>query len=371
MARKKRGQKKGKLKKMFVPRNLFIILLIIAIIFSGLNIAEAKGWLIPKQPTFEIEDGVINLDSLSLEQKIAQMVIVSGLKDNYVPWRRMQIGGIHLFALQTENIFNNTIIDFQYEMPIPFFVTADLEGCITPFGHIKNFTAASEVKSLGEAFEKGFREGEFLKRLGFTLNFAPVVDLDDKVWNCRTYPGNEDKIAEYAQAYVLGLQNQGIIGTAKHYPGKTLVGKDPHKLIVAAQIDGKDIFPYQYLSDRGDVKAIMVSHIISLGEINSKGVPAVVSKEVIDNLREDFDGLIISDEIHMLGLKSFFETVDEMYIAVFKGGSDIILNFDRNPNEVYRMIKIVAEAVENGEIDEDRIDASVTRILEAKEFRVR
>ena len=75
MVRKRRGQKKGKLKQLFVPKNLFIILLIITIIFSGLNIAEAKGWLIPKQPTFEIKDGVINLDSLSLEQKIAQMVI--------------------------------------------------------------------------------------------------------------------------------------------------------------------------------------------------------------------------------------------------------------------------------------------------------
>ena len=280
---------KSKKKRLRVQEIIFVILLVVAVILGSLSVAKAKGWLIPKQPQLEIIDGTINLDSMTLEQKIAQMIIVAGLKDNYYPWRNMQVGGIHLFALQTTNIFNNTIIDFQYGMPIHFFVTADLEGCITPFANIKNFTAASEIETVGEAYEKGFQEGEFLRSLGFNLNFAPVVDLHDDIWKCRTFPGDEKKIAELAQAYTQGLQSQQVIATVKHYPGKTLVVKDPHKFIVTAEIDKEDIYPYKYLLERRNVKALMVSHLITSGEIDSQNLPSVVSKEVIDKIKKDFN----------------------------------------------------------------------------------
>ena len=76
---------------------------------------------IPEQPLVYFTAKVIDLDSLTLEQKIAQMVIVVGAKENYlVTWKNMRLGGIHLFARQNEHIFNNTIIDFQNEMPIRF-----------------------------------------------------------------------------------------------------------------------------------------------------------------------------------------------------------------------------------------------------------
>lgn len=370
MVKKKREGVMKKKKEAGVHRKLFFILLVVAIILGGMNVVKAKGWLIPRQLGFEISGKVVDLDSLTLEQKIAQMIIVAGFSENYYPLRNMQVGGIHLYARQNVWIFNNTIVDFQYGMPIPLFVTADLEGCITPFANIRNFTATSEIKTIGEAFEAGFREGEFLKQMGFNLNFAPVVDLEDQIWKCRVFPGDEKQIAELAQSYILGLQDNGIIATAKHYPGKTLVMKDPHKFIVNAAIDERDIYPYQYLIEKGKIKAIMVSHVITSGEVDSEGVPSVVSKKVIDDIKSRFDGLIVSDEIHMLGLQNFYPSVDEMYVAVFKAGNDVILNFDRDPNEIYRMIQIVAEAVRAGEIPEEQIDASVAKILEVKGFAV-
>jgi len=359
-----------KKKRWSTERKLFVVLVSVVLILGIVAILKARGFFIPRQEMIQVENGVIDLSSLTLDQKIAQMIIVAGYRENYYPWRNMQVGGLHLFARQNERIFNNTIIDFQYEMNVPFFITADLEGCVTPFASIRNFTAASDIKTLGEAFEVGFRQGEFLHKLGFNLNFAPVVDLDDDIWKCRTFPGNATQIAEFAQAYTLGLQNNNVIGTAKHYPGKTLVVKDPHKFIVAAEIDADDTFPYDYLAERGDVKSIMVSHVISTGVVDSAGVPAVVSKQAIDELKEKYDGLIISDEIHMLGLKNFFNSLDEMYVAVYKAGNDIILNFDADPNEIYNMIQVVKRAVLNGEIPEEQIDASVTKILEAKGFFV-
>ncbi len=351
-------------------QKVFVILLIITLALGTFNLAKTKGWLIPEQPELTIIENTVHLDTMTLEQKIAQMVVGIGHRDNLVAWRNMQIGGIYLYSLGNFHIFNNTIIDFQYEMPIPFFITVDLEGCFNPFANFKNFSSAADVDTLGEAFEKGYKEGEFLNHMGVNLNFAPVVDLDDQIWKCRNFPGDEEWISEMAQAYTLGLQTQDVIATAKHYPGKTLVVKDPHKHLVAAEIVDEDIFPYKYLANKGDVKAIMVSHIITSGEVESEGVPSVVSEKVIGELREYYDGLIVSDEIHMLGLKNFYEDIDDMYVAVFKAGNDVILNFDKDPNEVYRMIQVIVKAVEDGEISEKQIDDSVTRILKAKNFKV-
>ena len=255
-------------------------------------------------------------------------------------------------------------------MPVPFFVTADLEGCISPFGFIRQFTAASDINTTDEAFQKGVEEGMFLHRLGFNLNFAPVVDLKDDIWKCRSFLGDEAKVAELAQAYLAGLQTQKVLGTAKHYPGKTLIVKDPHKYVVTAEIGRKDVYPYGYLVEKGEVKAIMVSHVISSGQIDSLGIPSVASKKVLDDLRTHFNGLIVSDEIHMLGLKNYYGSLDEVYVAVFKAGNDVILNFDKDPNEIYHMIQVVKAAVERGEIPEAQIDASVTKILKAKGFTV-
>ncbi|OGZ65457.1 MAG: hypothetical protein A2822_01255 [Candidatus Staskawiczbacteria bacterium RIFCSPHIGHO2_01_FULL_41_41] len=197
-----------------------------------------------------------------------------------------------------------------------------------------------------------------------------MVDLKDDIWKCRSFPGDEAKISELAQAYLTGLQTQQVLGTAKHYPGKTLIVKDPHKYVVAAEIGKKDVYPYQYLVEKGEVKAIMVSHVISSGQIDSSGIPAVASKKVLDELRANYDGLIVSDEIHMLGLKNYYRSLDEVYVAVFKAGNDVVLNFDNDPNEIYHMIQVVKAAVERGEIPLAQIDASVTRILEAKGFKV-
>lgn len=354
-----------------VHEKVFLILIVIVLFLGTLNVAKARGQLIPLQEDVKIVGNTIELDSLSLEQKIAQMVIVHGGQHNLEVWKKMQLGGIHLFALQREELFVKVIDQFQEGMAVPFFVSADLEGCLNPFAHFYNSTAFSEIKTVGEAFQKGSDEGKYLHKLGFSINFAPVVDLKDEIWGCRSFDGDEKKVSELAEAYVLGLQSQGILATAKHYPGKTLVVKDPHKELVVAEIVEEDIFPYNYLSANTELAGVMVSHLIVYGKLNSEGVPAVVSGGIVDDLKKDYGGLVITDDTMMLGLRKFYDSVEEMYVAVFKAGSDLVLNFDEDPNEIYHMVEVVARAVESGEISEERIDNSVRKILEAKGFEVK
>ena len=352
-------------------KRTFVILLAVVMVLVLLNVAQVKGLFIAVQPEVTITRGTISLDSLTLDQKIAQMLIVQGNINNLQVWKGLQVGGIHLFARESEELFKEQINLFQEGMRVPFFVTVDLEGCVNPFLNFRNFTPAAEVNSLNQAYLKGIEEGKFLRDIGVNLNFAPVADLDDQIWNCRSYPGNERQISELAQSYVNGLQSFGVLATIKHYPGKTLVIRDPHKFIVNAHIEKEDLAPYDFALTVGNVKALMVSHIITDGIIDSEQVPSVVSRKVLSELKQHYRVLIISDEINMLGLKNFYSTIDEMYVAVFKAGNDVILNFDSNPNELNRMINIVAEAVRNGEIPEKQIDASVAKILKAKGFGVR
>ena len=351
---------------------MMMFLIVINVVLAGLSVAKSRGMFIPGQPEPIIKEGVIDLDDLTLEQKIGQMTVVIGIRYYAEALKNMQIGGVHLHAMEEDETFKERVDFFQSGTIIPFFVTVDLEGCVNPFVNFREFPAVSEVSKLGEAFEKGKTEGKFLRELGITVDFAPVVDLEDNIWNCRSFPGTKEEITELANAYILGMQDEGILATAKHYPGKTLVIKDPHQFLAAAEITEDDLYPYQELVRKGNVQAIMVSHIITYGEVNSEGKPSVTSKKIMDQLRNEFgfDGLIISDEINMQGVKKFYDSLNEMYIDVFKAGSDMVLNFNQDPNEIHNMITTVAQAVEEGEIDEDRIDASVRRILEAKGFVV-
>ncbi len=356
--------------KKSLQKKIFLLLLLLVLFLGSINLAKARGWLISEQEQPKIIDNIIQLDSLSLEQKIAQMIIVAGRQYNKEAWKRLQLGGLHLFAMQDEDVYRQTIHDFQNGMNIPFFVTADLEGCRSPFAHFQEFTPAAEVTSTGQAYEVGSEVGKFLASLGFSINFAPVVDLEDTIWHCRSFPGNETVIAELAEAYIVGLQNEGLIATAKHYPGKTLVVRDPHKFLVEAEIEGKDIYPYEYLVQKGEVKAIMVSHVIPSGEIWAP-VPSVASPEVVGELKNAFPGLIVSDEVNMLGLKKFYPRMDDAYVAVFAAGNDLIINFNDDPNEIARMIQVVKRAVRQGELSEEQIDGSVKKILGIKGLVVR
>ncbi len=357
-------------KRGSMQKKLFVMLLILVLFLGGLNLAKARGWLIPEQPLPNVRDKIIVLDSLTLEQKIAQMIVVHGGLWNLEPWKRMQLGGIQLYALQDAELYQETINKFQENMTIPFLVTVDLEGCWNPFANFQEFKAASEIATIEEAEQKGEEEGKFLKELGFTTNFAPVVDLNDEIWKCRSFPGNEENITQLAEAYVRALQEQGIMATVKHYPGKTLVAKDPHKFLVKAEISAADLYPFIRLEQESGVKALMVSHVISTGEVDSGGKPATGSPEVFAGIKQNFSGLVISDEINMLGLKDYYASLDEMYVAVFKAGNDIILDFSEDPQEIYRMIQVVKVAVEKGEISEEQLDASVKKILEMKGFIV-
>jgi len=317
---------------------------------------------------FDNTEMTLKLDSMTLKQKIAQMIITIGKNEEKDNLQRMVIGGIHFSSKPTKDSYVSIISSFQNSTAIPFFVTIDLEGCSNPFDNFQYFPSSSEIETEQQAYNIGYEEGILLNEMGFNINFMPIVDLNDNIWNCRAFTGTPEEISRKAVAYINGIQENGIIATAKHYPGKTLVNDDPHLHIIEATIEEEDLLPFNECI-KNNVSAIMVSHIIVNGSIDSESKPSSTSYALISNLRKEFNGLIITDEVGMGAIRNFYKNDLKMYMDLFKADNDLILVWGSS-NEIYDIILLIEKAVKDGEISEERIDKSVTRILIAKGINV-
>jgi beta-glucosidase-like glycosyl hydrolase len=351
-----------------------IVTVLLLIIVSGLlylNLEKLRPAVAPEPFNIEYdpEKNTIDLNSMTLKQKIAQMLIVYEVEPNKHYYRTAAVGGIYMTSKQTHGDFKDTIDRFQEGTAIPFFITADMEGCINPFTYFRDFPTLPQIKTVDEAYEVGHEQGELLNQLGFTINFAPVVDLEDSIWGCRSFTGSPTEISDKANAYIKGLQDNHVIATAKHYPGRTLSIRDPHKFILEANIHENDLVPF-YSAIENNVSAIMITHTIASGVVDSEGLPSVTSEPVIRDLKQGFPGLIITDDIQMAGLSDFYESKERMYIDLYNADNDMIIFFDRDPKNIDYMISVVENAILSGEISEDKIDRSVTKILEAKGLKV-
>ena len=349
-------------------------LIIIVLIVINISLAEPFTLSRPENIIYDPESKTLNFTSLNLEQKIGQMIITYGIDTNIEYLQNMFIGGVFMDTKPAIEDFVSSINEFQQGSIVPFFITTDLEGCRNPFENFEQFPPFSEIYTVEQANRLGVSSGRLLNELGFNMNFAPVVDLEDNIWGCRAFPGTPEEIAEKSRAYIEGLQSRGVMGVAKHYPGKTLV-EDPHLYIAKSTIRDADLLPF-YEAINSQVGGIMVSHIIATGKVNSNNMPSISSPEVITDLKNRFSGLVITDEVGMLGMVENYKInstlIDyrQLFIDPFKAGNDLILTFDKNPAHLLNLIETVALAVRDGEIQEASIDGSVKKILTTKGIRI-
>lgn len=335
--------------------SVVFILIILGIIFS-------VNSTIPSESTDNIvlNNNSIQFDSLTLKQKIAQMIIVYGNKNN-LEYTNLNVGGIFLDGLDTKDEYKNRIERYQENSKIKLIVSTDMEGSWNPFSKFQDFPSLSEIKTSQEAYEVGLIEGELLKELGFNFNFAPVSEFQDLSYGDRTFFGSEEEIKEKLQSYILGLQ-QNVNGTCKHYPGKGMIN-NLHLSKDTQNITAEDLELFEVCFEN-NISAIMVGHQIVYGELDSLGKPSSISFEVINNL-ENFSGLIVSDEINMLGLSSFYFSKSERYVKLINSGENIILDFNVDLDSLLNDLETLTK---EGKIDEEQINKSVRKILTAKGY---
>jgi len=351
---------------LFLIGAFVILLILLFYLVDYLTILEK----VKKENTGNIiiKNNTIQFDSLTLRQKIAQMIVIKGKVKKNMYLTNLNIGGIYFYKQKSEEDYSNLIIAYQNSSKINLFVSADLEGIWNPFSEFQKFPKFSEIKTEEEAYNIGLEHGEILKRIGFNLNFAPVAEFSDNVYGGRVFAGTKKEVEEKLESYIKGLQ-KNVLGTCKHYPGKGMI-KNLH-ITKDKQIISKEDLELFDICIKNNISAVMIGHQIVSGELNSNGKSSSVSKEVIDNL-DNFSGLIISDEINMFGLKKFYLfDKKKLYKDLINSGENIILDFFLNPVSTYKLILKIEEEVKKGEVDEDKIDQSVKKILMAKGYKIK
>jgi beta-N-acetylhexosaminidase len=264
----------------------------------------------------------------------------------------------------------------QQAAKYPLLIAADLES--GPSMRLRGGTALPGNMALGASGREEDAEaaGRIVARegraVGFHLNFAPVLDVNNNpanpIINTRSFGEDPSRVAALGRAYIRGLRNGGMLSTAKHFPGHGDTETDSHlalPVITAgrARVDSLELVPFRAAIDE-DVDAVMTAHI-AMPALTGSDVPATLSGAILDTLlrRElGFQGLVVTDALRMGAIASRYGAARAGVMAL-QAGADILL-MPTNPSET---IDAVVRAVERGEVSRGRLDSAVARVLHAKE----
>lgn len=339
------------------------------------------------------------LASLTLREKVGQMVVprISGSYmptdgaeyQRYYDWVvRQGVGGVIITQgppLELASKLNT----LQQLAKVPLLVSADMEsgpgqilttGYILPYG-IDNGSATRfpPLMGLGAtgdeklAYELGRITALEARAVGVHVTYAPVVDVNNNpnnpIINTRSYGEDPSAVGRMASAHIRGLQDNGLIATAKHFPGHGDTGTDSHVslpliTVQKSRADSVELPPYRAAIASG-VGAIMSAHI-AFPAITGDSIPATLNSKLLTGLLRDelnYKGLIVTDAMDMGAIIKTFGNTNAAVMAV-KAGADQLLQ--PLPQDVAPMIDAVTAAVQRGEIGEKRINDAVRNILQAK-----
>ena len=214
--------------------------------------------------------------------------------------------------------------------------------------------------------------GRHAKRVGIHVNFAPVVDINTNPLNPiignRSFGEDKQNVTQKAIAFSQGMQSEGVLANAKHFPGHGDTATDSHlKLPVLTfdrqRLDSVELYPYKRVFDAG-MASVMTAHLsIPVLESNPK-LPTSLSPSVVtDLLKEElgFLGLIFTDGLNMKGAADYSSSA-EIDLAAVLAGNDVLLI----PQDVPATISLMKNSIQTGVLSPERIDESVRKILLGK-----
>ena len=330
---------------------------------------------------FESIDSI--LTSLSIEEQIAQLLMVPIYAradrsdweeaENWV--RDLGLGGVICMQGGPENQ-RVRLKRLQNYSTIPLMVASDAEwGLGMRLDSTRSFPRALTLGATRDTLlvrEFGRIVGQSLRSTGIQVNFAPVVDVNSNPLNpvigSRSFSENVELVGELGLAYALGLQDEFVLATAKHFPGHGDSDSDSHKTLPRilgnrARLDSVELAPFDKLI-QGGVGAMMIAHLDVPALDSTVSQPSTLSPAIVDTLlRQElgFEGLAFTDALSMKGFTDFAGERPRARDALI-AGNDILL-FPGDPLEVIAEIKL---AVENGEIDSTLIAQKCRRVLQVK-----
>ncbi len=352
----------------------------------------------PARREAEREAQFINqmISQMTLQEELGQMIMVEwdegGVFNADLQYMldNQHAGGIILYTfnhnIETRSQVMALTAAIQSHAQIPLLISTDQEGGLV--NRLDPITGprdtAKQISATGDpnnAYKEGVYDGQIMQQLGFNNDLAPDVDvqsLSDATFEAsemagfetRMYGSDPQTVAMYAGEFLNGLQEQGVIGTLKHWPGLGDDTVDPHDTLPVlnrsqADLNRIDFAPYRTLLAEGNVDMIMSTH--ELVPAYDPNLPATLSPILIDQvLRHDlgYQGVVITDGLYMAAIRQHWMLAQAAVLAVI-AGNDMLLG-PYNIQGMQSVLDALQTAVTSGQITKARIDQSVARILALK-----
>lgn len=327
-------------------------------------------------------DGLVS--HMTLDEEIGQMLMIefqepdmtSGLAYELTHYH---IGSVILYSYNVVNVAQTQRLDrdIQATNPkIPLLISTDQEGGVVNRlasidGPLPSAAVVGARNDPAYAQQRGAQDAHDLYNLGINANMAPVIDVgspNTSTVGDRIFADTPEQVARIAGAYLDGLQStHQVVGCLKHFPGLGAVGVDPHKELTTlnrsrADLEKIDWAPYASILTTSQVDMVMVTHVV-LPAIDPT-LPASISRPVVTGILRDtlhFNGVIVTDGIYMKALSTHY-TFDQIVLDSVQAGVDLISSTYSlsTTDEAFRVLR---NAVQDGTLSKQQIDASVQRIL--------
>lgn len=340
-----------------------------------------------------------SLHSLALEQQIGQFFFI-GLTgpeldaDARALIEEVQPGGIIIFGRNVESPqqLRNLTDGFREMLPTNPLIGVDQEGGLVDrlrkiFTPMPSARTIRQHGDLAGARSLGRISGETLRMLGFNMNFAPVMsimtderDLLSNGLYSRSFGRSPGEVLGYTTVYLRGLQETGIIGCLKHFPGIGAGEVDSHEEMPMVSLShevlvAQDLAPYIELFQRKDdrVRCVMVSHggfpNIDITRNITGGLlePASLSHNIVTNLLRDelgYQHLVVTDDLEMGAIAKHCE-IESAVVRAFLAGEDMMLICAR-PEIIRRGYQALLAVARAGKLPKERVRGSLERIAETK-----
>ncbi len=354
----------------------------LALVFLSFSFVPARA-----QP----DDIDTRIDSMTLEQKVAQTFMVSffgesltfaagDLLSTWQPGAVVLLGRNIVDPAQVANLTNSLQETVISAGGPPLLIATDQEGgriqrlregvTIWPSPMILTATQDAElVRRVGAAM------GAELRAAGINMNLAPVADLDtnpdNPIINRRSFGSDPQMVADTLRPFIEGMRESGVLATVKHFPGHGDTSEDSHLTLPEVALDlaaleSRELIPFAALT--GTAGAMMPGHLW-MSAFDEEELPASLSPTVVNGILRDelgYDGLVITDALDMDAIDTVYSPGESAIRALLAGNDMILIGANVGETVQAQAMQDVVDAVRSGRIPEARIDEAVRRILQAK-----
>jgi len=331
------------------------------------------------------------LRHMTLDEKLGQMMLIETLYQSYAPDVDNMVRNLHAGAMivyKQNMILDNPIgpptlrryvNDIQAHATIPLMVTMDEEGGgvdrLGLYGFAPPLPSPEDTARTGNpqnAYNNAARGAKQMLSFGINTNLAPLADVrltDGSILYTRMYGSDPQTVTAYAGAFLRGAQDNGVIGTLKHWPGIGSITSDPHQTLPVMNRNLSQLQATEFSSFRALLPLqpgmVMVTHV--LVPALDPTLPATLSPKVVQGMLRDqlgYQGVVMTDSLYMKGISLQYNLGQAAVLSVMAG--DDLLEGAFDSYSMRFMMDSIKGAMADGRISQQRIDQSVRCILALK-----